>query len=149
MFYCAVLSVLSPPPRKQHRIEECLRQIHTVAEAYTIDACESAVTTTVSGDIPIRLFPSHLSPSMNSLFCFSLNSPFPRRRNVAAQVAEEFKTVAYAIPPVEERRRRRIRLFPLLLVDNAHTQTCTHTHTLHCTHACIHKHKIHGHLFAK
>ena len=30
----------------------------------------------------------------------------PRRRNVAAQVAEEFKTVTYATPPREERRKK-------------------------------------------
>ena len=32
---------------------------------------------------------------------------YPRRRNVAAQVAEELKTVTYAIPPMEERRKKR------------------------------------------
>ena len=29
---------------------------------------------------------------------------YPQRRNVAAQVAEELKTVIYATPPMEERR---------------------------------------------
>ena len=29
-----------------------------------------------------------------------------RRRNVAAQMAEEYKTVTYATPPMEERRRK-------------------------------------------
>ena len=32
---------------------------------------------------------------------------YPRRRNVAAQVAEELKTVTYTIPPMEERRKKR------------------------------------------
>ena len=34
---------------------------------------------------------------------------YPQRRNVAAQVAEKFKTVTYATSPMEERRRRRRR----------------------------------------
>ena len=29
---------------------------------------------------------------------------YPRRRNVAAQVADELKIVTYATPPMEERR---------------------------------------------
>ena len=31
---------------------------------------------------------------------------YPRRRNVAAQVAEELKMVRYAIPPMEERSKK-------------------------------------------
>ena len=31
---------------------------------------------------------------------------YPQRRNVAAQVAEELKTVTYAAPPMEERRKK-------------------------------------------
>ena len=31
----------------------------------------------------------------------------PRRRNLAAQVAEELKTVTYATPPLEERGGKR------------------------------------------
>ena len=34
----------------------------------------------------------------------------PRRRNVAAQVAEELKTVIYATPPMEERRKKKKRI---------------------------------------
>ena len=30
---------------------------------------------------------------------------YPRRRNVAAQVADELKAVTYATPPMEERRK--------------------------------------------
>ena len=32
---------------------------------------------------------------------------YPRRWNVAAQVAEELNTVTYATPPVEERRKKK------------------------------------------
>ena len=32
---------------------------------------------------------------------------YPRRRNVAAKVAEELKTVTYATPPMEECRKKR------------------------------------------
>ena len=45
---------------------------------------------------------------------------YPRRGNVAAQVAEEFKTVTYATPMEERRKRRRV--------------LCIHT-TLHCLHS--------------
>ena len=31
---------------------------------------------------------------------------YPRRWNVAAQVAEELKMVTYATPPMEERRKK-------------------------------------------
>ena len=31
---------------------------------------------------------------------------YPRRRNVAAQVAEELKTITYATPHMEERRKK-------------------------------------------
>ena len=31
---------------------------------------------------------------------------YPRRRKVAAQVAEELKTATYATPPTEERRKK-------------------------------------------
>ena len=34
-------------------------------------------------------------------------SLYPRRRNVAAHVAEELKTVTYATPPMEERRKKK------------------------------------------
>ena len=34
----------------------------------------------------------------------------PRRRNVAAQVAEELKTVTYATPPMEKRRKKDRKL---------------------------------------
>ena len=32
---------------------------------------------------------------------------YPRRSNVAAEVAEELKTVTYATPPMEERRKKK------------------------------------------
>ena len=35
------------------------------------------------------------------------NHLYPRRQNVAAQVAEELKTVTYATPPMEERRKKK------------------------------------------
>ena len=34
---------------------------------------------------------------------------YPRRRNVATQVAKELKTVTYTAPPMEERRKTDIR----------------------------------------
>ena len=34
----------------------------------------------------------------------------PRIQNVAAQVAEDFKTVTYATPPMEERRKKKEKL---------------------------------------
>ena len=47
--------------------------------------------------------------NFNNLFSEGENqlTYHPRRRNVAAQVAEELKTVTYATPPMEERRKKR------------------------------------------
>ena len=46
---------------------------------------------------------AHLAQTKKGQFHLKLH---PRRRNVAAQVAEELKTVTYATPPMEERRKK-------------------------------------------
>ena len=49
-----------------------------------------------------------LSLSLSAfLLCVpSLTCAYPRKRNVAAQVAEELKTVTYTTPPMEESRKK-------------------------------------------
>ena len=65
---------------------------------------------------------------------------------MAAKVAEEFKTVTYANPPMEERRKKKIKLY--LMTTGSSTSTTTRwdkvglgvlspgTHALFCT--CVH-----------
>ena len=53
---------------------------------------------------------------------------YHRRRNVAAQMAEELKTVTYVTPPMEEsRKKRRKKLCGCVLLANASVCLCAHT----------------------